>query len=198
MPIFVTGTGTDVGKTVISTWLCLQMGYDYFKPIQTGDEIDSEFVASIADCNIYPEVYRYKTPVSPHLAAKLENSVIDSTIIKLPEADNVIIEGAGGLLVPINDHFLMIDLIQQLQVPVILVAHSGLGTINHTLLSLEALRARHIPILGVILNGALNAPNKAAIEYYGKIKVLAEMPFLNKINQENLQNVSLGAINEFT
>lgn len=198
MRIFITGTGTDVGKTLISSWLCLKMGFDYFKPIQTGQSTDSAQVRELSGTKIYPSIYSYQAPVSPHLAAALENEIIDPTKIVLPDEPNLIIEGAGGLLVPLNKNFLMIDLIQQLNVPVIIVAHSGLGTINHTLLSLEALRARNIAILGVILNGEINTPNKEAIEFYGKVKVLAEIPFLESISQQVLQDIPLAEVfNDF-
>lgn len=192
MAIFVTGTGTDVGKTLICSWLCLHTGFDYFKPIQTGETSDSERVATLSGAKIHPCTYRYPSPVSPHLAAQRANSILDVSQIKLPKPSHLIIEGAGGLLVPLNRDFLMIDLIEQLNVPTILVAHSGLGTINHTLLSLQALKARQLPVVGVILSGEVNQPNCEAIEYYGQVKVLAQIPFLPHINRNALLNIPLG------
>jgi dethiobiotin synthetase len=193
MQIFVTGTDTDVGKTLICTWLCLHSGYDYFKPVQTGsiDGTDSLTVAKFCDVKIHPESFVYKEPLSPHRAAALENETIDIDRIVLPDAENLIIEGAGGLMVPINDKFMMIDLIKKFEVPVLLVARSGLGTINHTLLSIEALRARDIPLLGMVMNGPINDANREAIEFYGKTKVLACVPKLDKINRETLSTVTL-------
>ena len=193
MKIFITGTDTDVGKTIVCSWLCLHTQYNYFKPIQTGnsEQTDSSTVHYLTKCKVYQENYSYKEPVSPHLAARLENSLIEIDKIELPNDDNIIIEGAGGLLVPINNKFFMVDVIKKLTTPVILVARSTLGTINHTLLSIEALRVRDIKILGVIMSGPKNAENKAAIELYGKVKVLACLPNFEKLNQESLQQYKL-------
>ncbi len=194
MQIFITGTDTNVGKTIVSSWLCLHTNYSYFKPIQTGGNTDSNMVAQLTSSHIYPESFSYQTPLSPHLAAKLENNEININKINIPNNNNLIIEGAGGILVPINKHLLMIDLIKHINVPVILVARSTLGTLNHTLLSLEALRARNINVLGVILNTTLNQDfqnNLIAIEWYGKTTVLANIPKLNSINTSSLLKVAL-------
>ena len=193
MKIFITGTDTNVGKTLISSWIALHAGFSYFKPIQTGtrDGSDSFEVQKLSDTKIYPESYEYKEPLSPHLAAKLENDMIDIEKIILPEASNLIIEGAGGVLVPINDTHLMIDLIKKLGAPVILVARTTLGTINHTLLSLEALRSQNIPVLGVIMNGEKNPQNSNSIELYGRTSVLAEFPKLDSVSMNTLKSVAL-------
>ncbi len=188
MHIFVTGTDTNIGKTIVSSWICLHTGYDYFKPIQSGsiEGLDSDAVKNIANVHIHKETYIYKQPLSPHLAAHLENNKIELSNIHLPNVPNLIIEGAGGVLVPLSEDKLMIDLIKQTGASVILVARSTIGTINHTLLSLEALRARDIPILGVIVNGAPNESNNQAIEFYGKIKVLAAIPLLKEVSRNSL------------
>lgn len=193
MQIFISGTDTDVGKTIISSWICLHTAAAYFKPIQTGSlkDTDSAKVYELSSSVIYPEIFIYQKPVAPYLAAKLEKKQIDINKIKIPTNDNLIIEGAGGLLVPINNNYLMIDLIKKLKLPVILVAKSVLGTINHTLLSLEALRKRKIPILGIILNGTINNDNKLAIEHYGNTNVLAEFPYLNKVDTNTLKDFKL-------
>jgi dethiobiotin synthetase len=193
MHVFITGTDTNIGKTLISSWLCLHTGYDYFKPIQSGacEGTDSAFVASIANVKTHPESYVFDAPLSPHLAAQLENQVIDLNNIKLPDVPDLIIEGAGGLFVPINKNKLIIDLIDDLSAPVILVASSRLGTINHTLLSLQALKHRGIKTLGVIVSGPLNPDNCDAIAYYGDTKVLAQMPLLSVMNTEVLKNIPL-------
>lgn len=193
MQIFITGTDTDVGKTVISSWLCLHTGYSYFKPIQTGSILgtDSYQISSLTNANVYKESFVYKEPLSHHLVSSLKNESIDINEINLPKAHNLIIEGAGGVLVPINKTTLMIDLIKKLAVPTILVARSTLGTINHTLLSLEALRARNIPILGVILNGLPSQDYLEAIEFYGRVQVLASVPKLQQINREHLMQTPL-------
>ena len=117
--------------------------------------------------------------------------VIDIKKITLPEEKNLIIEGAGGLLVPINTEYFMIDLIKQFRAPVILVSSSGLGTINHTLLSLESLNSRNIKVLGVILNGAINNDNKEAIEFYGNTEVVAQFPQLDNIDTNILKDIPL-------
>ncbi|MDX5462589.1 MAG: dethiobiotin synthase [Wolbachia endosymbiont of Tetragnatha montana] len=188
MQIFVTGTDTDVGKTIISSWLCLHTGYSYFKPIQTGSILgtDSHQVSNLTNANVYKESFVYKEPLSPHLVSSLKNESIDINEINLPKAHNLIIEGAGGVLVPINKTMLMVNLIKKLAIPTILVARSTLGTINHTLLSLEALRARNIPILGVILNGLPSQDNLEAIEFYGRVQVLASVPKLQQVDREHL------------
>lgn len=193
MKFFITGTDTDIGKTLICCWLTMHSGFAYFKPIQTGTDYDSDssIIQKYVSVKIYPEIYRYKAPLSPHLAASLENQEININKICLPTTKNLIIEGAGGVLVPINKKYYIIDLIKALKVPVILVARSKLGTINHSLLTIEALRARNIPIAGIILNGEINEDNKKAIKYYGRINILAQFPLLNSISKEALLSIPL-------
>ncbi len=194
MKIFVTGTDTNVGKTVICSWLCYHLNYAYWKPVQTGsrEETDTKSLQKLANQIIcYTEQYIFEEPVSPHFAAKLNKADIDLNKIDMPEVRNLIIEGAGGVLVPLNQNKLMIDLIQQLNTPVIIVARSSLGTINHTLLAIEALRHRKIPILGVILNHYIESDlileNKRAIETYGQVSVLAEFPAYATLTPEYIQ-----------
>ncbi|XKL68823.1 hypothetical protein PGB90_006592 [Kerria lacca] len=195
MRVFITGTDTDVGKTTICSWLCLHTQYAYFKPIQTGNttDVDKKTVKQLSNAKIYEEAYSFIKPVSPHLAAKLDNTYIHLENIQLPNESNLIIEGAGGLLVPINDRTFIIDLIQMFDVTVILVARSTLGTINHTLLSLESLRKRNIKILGVIMNGEYNEDNKEAIEFYGQVKVLASFPKVLQVTTDVLLNIKLSS-----
>lgn len=191
--IFITGTDTDIGKTLVCSWLCLHTRYAYFKPIQTGllEGRDSDTVAKRSNTLIYPEAYTFSAPVSPHLAAQLENTQIDISTIQLPTSERLIVEGAGGVLVPIDDKTYMVDLMVQLDIPVILVASSRLGTINHTLLSLEALRVRKLSVLGVIMTGEHNQANKDAIEHSGQVRVLAEVPWLHTVNQTALKQIPL-------
>lgn len=191
MQLFITGTDTHVGKTIVSSWLCLHSNGSYFKPIQTGslEDIDSDMVYKLSHCLIHKEAYIYKEPLAPYLTARLEKKPIDIHKIERPNSKNLIIEGAGGLMVPIDEKIFMIDLIDHLKVPVILVARGTLGTINHTLLSIEALRKRNIKLLGVIFSGALNHENAKAIMTYGKVKILAELPFLPKINKQALLEI---------
>lgn len=193
MKIFITGTDTHVGKTLISSWITLHTGFSYFKPIQTGlnEGTDSYEVQRLSDTKIHPEIYAYQAPLSPHLAAKIENERIDIEKIVLPQEKNLIIEGAGGVLVPINNTYLMIDLIKKLGAPVILVSRTTLGTINHTLLTLEALKLRDIPVLGVVMNGEKNLQNSHAIASYGQTSILAEFPKLEIVNQNALKNILL-------
>ena len=191
MQVFISGTDTNIGKTIMSAWLCLHTKHAYFKPIQTGslEELDSKVISNLSpEIKIYPEIYLYKAPVSPHLAAILENQEIDIAKIKLPNHKNLIIEGAGGLLVPLNKKYFIIDLIFYLDIPVILVASSRLGTINHTLLSIAELKRRNINTLGVIINGEPNQDIVDSIEYYGNIKVLAEFPLINGIIDKDILN----------
>ncbi len=158
-PIFVTGIGTGVGKTYVSAHLVETMQADYWKPIQSGDldDTDTMKVRSMLKNPIsvfHPEAYRLTQPFSPHKSAELDGIVIDPAKIILPQTQNqLIIEGAGGLMVPLNDHFLMIDLITQLQAEVILVVMHYLGSINHTLLSIEVLKSYGLPINRVVFNG---------------------------------------------
>jgi len=192
MKIFITGTDTNIGKTLISSWLTMHSGYAYFKPIQTGtkESSDSKEVQNLTAATIIPEIYTYPEPVSPHLAAQLAGDYIDIAQIALPNTDKLIVEGAGGLLVPINAQVLMIDLIKKLELGVILVASTKLGTINHTLLSIEALRARNIPLLGVIMNGPANT-NSAAIAKFGNTCILADFPWLPTVTTESLRSIPL-------
>jgi dethiobiotin synthetase len=193
MTLLVTGTDTNIGKTIISAWICLHTRMPYWKPIQTGvsEGQDTNIVQTIAGVKTYPETYRFWEPLSPHAAAAHEGITIDPKKIIKPTENPLLIEGAGGVLVPITSDILLIDLIQQWAVPVLIVARSSLGTINHTCLTLEALRNRNIPILGVILNGDSNLGNKQAIETYGNCPVLAEFPFLEKVSPEVLAHMPL-------
>ncbi len=193
MRVFITGTDTDIGKTLVASWLCLHTGYDYFKPIQTGslESSDSNTVSALSKANIHKESYVFDNPLSPHMAAQDEERYIDLNQIKLPHSNNLIVEGAGGILVPINDESFIADLIACLKLPVILVARSGLGTINHTLLSLDYIRKRRIEILGVIMSGEINPRNKESIQRYGKVDVLAEIPYLETVCFEKLREIPL-------
>jgi dethiobiotin synthase len=203
--IFVTGTDTGIGKTIVSaalmnTWRERE-DVIYWKPIQTGieEDNDTETVRDLANCSddeIHDEGFRLEKPLSPHLSARLAD--VDITIERIlefidghEEEKFWIAEGAGGILVPLNEKDLMLDLIRVLNWPVIIVSRSGLGTINHTLLTVETLRNHDVEILGVILNGEPNLENKKAIEHYGRVKVLAEIPKYENLNAEILKNVKI-------
>jgi len=190
MRIFVAGTGTDVGKTVVSAWLCLKGNMDYFKPVQTGSEsgTDSDWIQSLG-IRVHPESYCYPKPFSPHYAAFLAGDEINTNNILLPNSKDLVVEGAGGLLVPLNNQYLMIDLIQKLQLPVVLAASGMLGTINHTLMSLEILRARNIDISGVVVSGEYEQHNIDAIAHHGRVRILAVIPQMQPVSKEALLRV---------
>lgn len=177
--VFVTGTDTDVGKTLVSAWLTQAWGAEYWKPIQTGaaDITDYGTVGKLVPgAVIHPPAYVFQAPLSPHEAAKRERARIELSALTLPETEGtLVVEGAGGILVPLNETALTIDLVERLGLPVVVVARSGLGTINHTLLTLDVLRRRRLPILGVVMNGQKNPANRQAIEHFGGVPVLAEI-----------------------
>ena len=193
--LFVTGTDTGVGKTVAAATLMHRYRgvgpLRYWKPIQTGIEIDDDTatVRRLGACSedeLFGQGVRLPKPVSPHLAAEWAGQRIDLTelhgLVGFDDGTNWIVEGAGGLLVPINESQTMADWIAYLALPVVVVARSGLGTINHTLLTLEALQARRLRVAGVMMIGEPNADNRAAIEHYGRVPVIAEMPFLTPLD----------------
>jgi dethiobiotin synthase len=179
-----------VGKTVVCAAIlhCYREAAQlrYWKPVQTGIEQDDDTaeVRRLAECETAPGI-RLPRPVSPHLAARLSGVPIVLNDLKLPSPDEAIcwiVEGAGGALVPLNDTELMADLMRSLSLPVVIVARSELGTINHTLLTLEALRARKLCVAGVVMVGKPNRDNREAIEHYGRVSVLGEMPLLDPLN----------------
>jgi len=193
MKVFVTGTDTDAGKTIVAAWLCLHSGADYWKPIQSGNppDRDADTVARLSGARLHPERHLLREPLSPYHAARRENLRIDLDDFRLPETSRpLVIEGAGGVLAPINESATMLDLIKRLGAPVIIAARSGLGTINHTCLTLAALRGHGVPVLGVVLSGPQNGPNREAIEQFGNVQVLAEIPPLEPLTREALQRVS--------
>lgn len=190
--IFVTGTDTGIGKTLISAVLTTGLKAHYWKPIQSGtiDGTDTEWIQSVSKlprAHFIPEVYSLKQPLSPHAAAKLDGVEIDLDSVELPNHSPLIVEGAGGIMVPLNKHQLILDLMQRLNLPAIVVARSGLGTINHTLLTVERLRDKGIEVLGVVMNGPLNPSNRESLEHYGDINVLAEIPPLDSISHDAIR-----------
>jgi dethiobiotin synthetase len=192
---FITGTDTNVGKTIVSALLTIGLQAAYWKPIQSGLEpmTDTDYVRFITDLDashFIPERFRLTQPLSPHASAAIDQIEIKLSDFQLPRSAHahLIVEGAGGLLVPLNSQDLMIDLIKALNLPVCLVARSTLGTINHTLLSLAQLRQADIPILGVILNGESNPINREAIAHYGKVRILGELDKLPSVNPITLEN----------
>jgi dethiobiotin synthase len=190
MSIFVTGTDTGVGKTVIAAWLTFHTKKMYFKPIQTGafERTDRDFVFQLTHCPCLPETYIFNNTVSPYHAAAIERCGINIQSIQLPPKHNVVVEGAGGVFCPIAPNTFMIDLMKQLNIPTIIVARTSLGTINHTCLTIETLRRRQIPIIGVVLNGKKNDQNKEAIQKFGNVPTF-EFPELTCL--QDLQTILL-------
>jgi len=192
---FITGTDTAVGKTLLSALLVAALNRKYWKPIQTGscEGTDRETVmklAGVAVDNTFPESYIFSPPVSPHLAAEQNGTEIDMRGIQRPVSmDALIIEGAGGVFVPINREALMLDLIRQLGTPAIVAARTSLGTINHTLLTVAAIRNAKVPLRGVVMIGRENADNRRAIERYGNVPVIGAIPWLERIDRQTLLSV---------
>ncbi|HVY53572.1 MAG TPA: dethiobiotin synthase [Gammaproteobacteria bacterium] len=191
---FVTGTDTDVGKTVVSAVLTYILRACYWKPIQSGiaDSIpDIETVRQLTEFSaehFHPSTYMLKASLAPEQAATKEGIMIDIGRCQPPITDKpLIVEGAGGIYVPLNDSQIMLDLIKKLNLPVIIVARGTLGTINHTLLTIEGLRQNNIPIHGIVFNGKLNPANQKAIEKWGQVKTLFHVPLLDKIDAPTVQ-----------
>jgi dethiobiotin synthetase len=193
-PIFVTGIGTGVGKTIVSAILVEKLQADYWKPIQSGDleQSDTIMVKSLVSnpvSRFHPEAYQLTQPYSPHKSAALDGIEIDPDKIILPETDNqLIIEGAGGLMVPLNNDFLMIDLIKKLDAEVVLVSRNYLGSINHTLLSLEALYSRGITLKAIVFNGPVDEYSEQVICAKAKNTHIIHIPEIENINKEILSS----------
>ena len=192
---FVTGTDTDVGKTLVSAWLMTHLDADYWKPVQAGTEPETDSVtvrrlAEISADRILPEAYVLPEAMAPHEAARRAGISIDMAKLEPPATDRLlVVEGAGGMLVPLTDTDYVIDLAGQLALPIVLVARSTLGTINHTLLSIEALRRRGLPLAGVVMNGPETPHNRVAIERYGDVNIIAEIPWLPSVTRATLLEI---------
>ena len=192
--LFVSGIGTGIGKTMVSAVLVEKLKADYWKPVQSGDldKSDSFVIKNLIsnkDSKIHPETYKLSQPYSPHKSAAIDKLSIDPEKIILPQTNNtLIIEGAGGLMVPLTDRFLMIDLIKKLNVPVVLVSQNYLGSINHTLLSIQALKQYEIPIKGIIFNGAKDIYSKEFILQYTEIALLGHIPQYKEVDKKAIIN----------
>lgn len=192
--IFVAGTDTGIGKTIISAMLVCGLKSGYWKPVQSGKEpqTDTELVKKITalgQTHFYPETYLLNEPLSPHAAAKTDGLEIVLDNFRVPEfsQNHLVIEGAGGLIVPLNGEYMLIDLIKKLNIPILLVARSGLGTLNHTLLSLEAIHSRGLNLWGVVMNGERNNSNEEAIRHYGKVDRLITVEPIQPLNHNSLK-----------
>ena len=193
--LVIAGTDTNVGKTVLSALLMAANEiFYYWKPVQSGleDETDSEAVRRMSECNpsrIVPEAYKLTRPLSPHLSSRFDGVTIDANNLRLPEQEHLVVELAGGVLVPMNEDTLQIDITSKWDLPVVVVTRSSLGTINHTLLTLEALRKRNIEIAGCVTIGEFNPENEQAIERYGATTILGRVPPLGKLEKKTLLQV---------
>lgn len=197
--VFVTGTDTGVGKTLVAACLVKAWSAEYWKPMQTGLDVepgDSETVldlSGIDPAHVHPPALALGAALSPEDAAAVEDLAFDPARLELPglaDGKPLVVEGAGGLMVPVGGGLLMIDLIAKFGLPVVLVARSTLGTINHTLLSLQALRHRGIAVAGVVLDGPVAPGNRSAIERYGAIRILAEIPVQDHLDAEVVGRLS--------
>lgn len=190
--IVVTGTDTDVGKTVFAAALAGALGAHYWKPVQAGLDDgggDSERVRALSGLpadHILPEAYRLTTPCSPHRAAAIDGVTIDPARLTPPPQRPLVIEGAGGVLVPLTDTLLSADLFARWGLPAVLVARTGLGTISHSLLSIEALRTRGVAILGVAFVGEAQEDSEATIARIGGVRRLGRLPRLDPLDARTL------------
>lgn len=191
----ITGTDTDVGKTVASAMLMLGLDASYWKPVQSGiaGGVDTKTVQKLTGLpaeRFLEEDYIFSEPLSPHRAAEIDGLEIDLDALQVPEVGGpLLIEGAGGLMVPLTRGNLLINLFKKWNLPVILVARTGLGTINHTLLSLEALWSRKIPVHGIVFVGEDNPDNIRTIADFSKTKVLGRIPMLDSLDAKSLTDV---------
>lgn len=187
--IIITGTDTDIGKTIFAAALTSALGATYWKPVQAGleNETDSQIVARLSGCKTLPEAYRLNMPASPHLSAEAEGITIDTKRLSLPQnADPLVVEAAGGLMVPLNRDTLFLDLIAQWKAPIVLCARTSLGTINHSLLSLAALRQTGCPVLGVAFIGEAEPEVEQSICNFGQVTRLGRLPMLETLTPETL------------
>ncbi len=191
-PLFVTGIGTGIGKTIVSAVLVEKFKADYWKPVQSGDldKSDSLSVQSLISndvTKIHPESYKLTQPFSPHKSAAIDGITIDPDNINLPKTSNtLIVEGAGGLMVPLNNEFLIIDLIKKLGIEVVLVSQNYLGSINHTLLSIHALKSYDIPIRGIVFNGVKDIYSKDFILETTGLELLGHIPQYNMVDKKTV------------
>lgn len=190
--IIVAGTDTGIGKTVCSALLTAALDACYWKPVQSGleEETDSQTVARLSGAppeRILPEAYLLSEPMSPDQSARRQGVTIRADRLTLPTVEqSLVIEGAGGLFVPLNDTLLQIDLFAGWGLPLLLVARSTLGTLNHTLLSLEALRARNVPVAGIVLVGPRHEENERTLGTWSAVPIRGILPPLDRIDREEL------------
>lgn len=194
--IAITGIHTGIGKTIVSAVLTLALDADYWKPVQAGelDNSDSILVSKLtagSHSTVHPEALRLTQPMSPHAAAAIDGVELDYTKFTWPTTKKtLLVETAGGVLSPMSNTTTMADFVQYYQLPTILVSSNYLGSINHTLLCIEVLRNRKVPILGVVTSGKPNPASEQFIEQYGKVRIIAHVPYMEELTKENIQKVA--------
>jgi dethiobiotin synthetase len=195
MNFFVAGIDTDSGKTLVSAILCEAWEADYWKPVQAGFPADSQTVRELlsnSKSRIYPEAFVLNTPASPHAAAKIDGVMLKVSSIRVPQTQNrLIVEGAGGCLVPLNDREFVIDLVPHCQAELILVADLYLGSINHTLLTVEAIRKRNLPVKGIIFNGDRNPESERIILHHSGFPQLLHIDREKNIDKEVVRQYAM-------
>lgn len=189
--LVITGTDTDAGKTVVAAGIAAALGAAYWKPVQAGIEpgTDSGTAAALGVREVLPEAYRLTLPASPHLAAEAEGQVIDPARLSLPDAPRpLVVEGAGGVMVPIrrDPPWLYVDQFAAWGAPVLLIARTRLGTINHSLLSIAALRARGVPIAGIVFSGEPHPDNEGIVPALGQVRCFGRIPMLDPLDARTL------------
>lgn len=194
--VTIVGIGTEVGKTLVSAILCKALNATYWKPIQSGflngqGDRDSIWVQKMSGADFLPEAYLLQEPLSPHIAAQIDGIVISTDQLILPaEFSPLVVETAGGIMVPLNDQELMVDVLSKWKTPVMLVVRQYLGNINHTLLAIEALKSRNIPILGWISNGSALPDTLRWIQQYTQVPLLLEIPEVQNLDKEFIQDMA--------
>jgi dethiobiotin synthetase len=189
MKIVIAGIGTEVGKTIVSAVFCEAFGLDYWKPIQSGanEDNDSTSISNLVSkrITIFPNSYCFQAPLSPDQAAKLEGVVIDPNELNLPQSDNLLIEPAGGLMVPLTaDGFLFSDQLIEWNLPIILVSRFYLGSINHTLLSIEFIKSKGLHLVGIVFTGDINAESETIIRKYASSTHFFHIPWTENLSSE--------------
>ena len=198
-PIFITGIGTGVGKTITSAVIVESLQADYWKPIQSGDldNTDTDRVRSLVSNEVtvfHPEAYRLTQPFSPHKSAALDNILIDLKSFKLPTTNKrLVIEGAGGLMVPLNDTDLIIDLIKKFDAEVVLVSQNYLGSINHTLMSIEVLKSYGIALKSLVVCGERNQSSEEVIARRADLEII-NIPFFDNLNKTSITDFASGLV----
>jgi dethiobiotin synthetase len=191
--LFVTAIDTDIGKTIISSILVKRYNCNYWKPVQCGllPQTDTQTVRQLTNTTCFKEQYCFKTPCSPHKAAQIENIEIDINTIKLPySSKRLIVEGAGGIMVPLNKQKFMIDLIKKLELETIIVSKNYLGSLNHTFSTITLLKNYQIPIKGLIFNGEQDTELENFISTTSKVNILARIQKIPQINERQIQKLA--------